>query len=183
MGKKLLLLVSAVIALIIIGFLTFIFRLKYEPAPSSGKVEEMVDANDLVAFGDVEGSYLYTPRNYGYYNEKNIYIVEKSFGDGEQYDDHYVVIKQGEEITDNPKSLVEQINSKYSLAKKLMDVRVISKHKIQVYKNNEKVKEEWFYKVTFAHGDDDYLSFISPAEDVNDRFNFFTKGYEQFLNF
>lgn len=180
MGKKLLLLFSAIIVLIITGFLTFIFMLKYEPAPSIGEVEEMVNANDLVEFGDVEVSYLYTPRNYGYYNENNIYIVEKSFGEGEQFDDQYVVIKKGEVITDNPKLLLEQIKSKYTLSDGLKDVQVISKHKIQAYKNKEKVKEEWFYKVTYAYDND---NFLSPAQDVNDRFNFFTKGYEQFLNF
>lgn len=183
MGKKLLLLFSAIIALIIIGFVTFIFLLKYEPAPSIREVEEMVNAKDLVEFGDVEGSYLDTPRNYGYYSETKIYIVEKFFGKGDQYDDQYVVIKKGEEITDNPKLLVEQIKSKYILSEGLKDVQVISKHKIEVYKNKEKVKEEWFYKVTYAYDDENHLSFISPAQDLNDKFNFFTKGYEQFLNF
>ncbi|WP_238937867.1 hypothetical protein AWH56_26730 [Anaerobacillus isosaccharinicus] len=71
MGKKLLFFFTAIIALIIIGFLTFIFMMKYEPTPRKGEVEEMVNANDLVEFGYVEGSYLYTPRNYGYYNDNS----------------------------------------------------------------------------------------------------------------
>lgn len=110
-------------------------------------------------------------------------IVEKSLGEGEQYDDQYVVIKQGEEITDNDKLLVEQIKNKYKSSDKLKNVQVKSKHKILVYKDNEKVKEEWFFKVAYAYNNDKFLSFISPKQEEEEKFNFFTKGYEQFLNF
>lgn len=173
------------IALIIIGLLTFKFLkiLFEEPTPNKSEVEEMVNVNDLVEFGNVEGSYLYTPKNFGYYNENCIYIVEKYLVNGEQYDDQYVVIKKGEKITSNDKLLVKQIKREYSSSGRLKDVQVKSKHKVLLYKDNEKVKEDWFFKVVFAADGRKILSFVSPKQDANDKFNFFTKGYEQFLNF
>jgi len=43
--------------------------MKYEPTPSKHTVEKMVQVNNLQEFADVEGSYLNTTKNFGYFNE------------------------------------------------------------------------------------------------------------------
>ena len=102
-------LVISFIAIATVPLLTLMFFMKYEPTPSKRTVEKMVQVNNLQEFGDVEGSYLYTPRNFGYFNENNIFVVEKSLGEEQQYNNQYVVIKPAEKITEDDQQLVEKI--------------------------------------------------------------------------
>jgi hypothetical protein len=183
MKKILLISITAIIALFIIGFFTFMFMMKYEPTPSKNEVEEMVNTTNLVEFGDVEGSYLYTPRNYGYYNSNKIFVVEKSLGEEEQFNDQYVVIKEGDAITQDDQVLVEKMKNHGVSENQMKNIQVKSKHKILVYKNGETVIEDWVFKVTYSYQDESYLSFVSPKQDEIYKFNFFTKGYKQFLMF
>lgn len=185
MKKKLLISFIGIIVLSIIVFLTFIFMFKYEPTPSKRAVEKMVQVNNLEEFGDVEGPFLYTPKNYGYYNDNNIFIVEKFLGRKEQYNNQYVVINPAEEITENDQKLVKeiQISLGIEISFGIESYNIKSKHKVIVYKNGEKVIEDWFFKITSTYNDYKYLSFVSPKQDNILFLNFFTKGYETFRDF
>ena len=98
-----------------------------------------------------------------------------------------MVIKQGEELTAHDKLVAEHTEKEYGSGR-LNNVQVKSRHKVLVYKEDKKVKEEWFFKITFTHHDKHYLSFVSPAPDEKHKlgfyqFSFFPKGYEPFIAF
>lgn len=184
MKKRLFLFFSSLIALITIGFLIFLFMFNYEPTPSKNNVEEMVSAKDLTEFGEVEGSYLLTPRNYGFYNKDSIYIVEQYLEKGKEYGEQYVIIEEGLELTDDDGQYINQIQAKDELRNDYIgDLEVISKHRMTVYKNNEKVEENWLFKITYKYDEDYFLTFLLPENIEEGRFNFFTEGYERFLQF
>ncbi|WP_407270413.1 hypothetical protein [Radiobacillus sp. PE A8.2] len=173
-------------ALCIVGVLAVWLIWKYEPVPNKSEVEEMVGAGNLVEFGEVEGSYLFTPRNYGYYNDENIYIVEQYLDKGEEYGNQYVLIGEGIELMASDEQAVNQVKSKYSeqiLQSHHENLQVLSKHQMSVYKDNEKVREAWLFKVTFDYDGAHFLSFVLPAQVEEDKFNFFEKGFEKLLQF
>lgn len=176
MGKRLLISMGALAAFVFLGFLIFVLMMEYEPAPSKRAVGELAHIYDLEKFGPVEGSLLYTPRNYGFFNEYNIVVVEQSLGEGNHYGHQYVLIKPAEELAKSEKEEIQK-----DLIDKNSDIR--SKHKIQVYKNGEKVEEEWYFKEISVYDGEIHLSFI-PIETINEnRFNFFTEGYTEFKDF
>ncbi|AQU79533.1 hypothetical protein AJGP001_09800 [Planococcus faecalis] len=184
MKKRLFIFFSSLIALITTGYLIFLFMFYYEPTPSKDNVEEMVSAKDLAEFGEVEGSYLLTPRNYGFYNKDSIYIVEQYLEKSEEYDQQYVLIEEGLELTEDDKQTINQLHAKDELqAGYVDDLKVISKHRMSVYKNNEKVEENWLFKITYKNDEDYFLTFIHSENIKEGKFNFFTEGYEQFLQF
>ena len=65
MRKRFLMVLASLVAVFGIGYLVILFIITYEPIPNKGDVEEMVGERDLVEFGEVEGAFLLTPRNYG----------------------------------------------------------------------------------------------------------------------
>lgn len=167
------------ISISIICLLTFMFIMKYESTPSKRTVEKMVQASNLQEFGDVEGSYLYTPNNYAYFNINNIFVVEKSLSEEEQYNNQYVIIKPAEKITEEDQELVEKIQEDITTD----SYNIKSRHKVIVYKNGKKVSEEFCLKIIFTYVESNHLSFVSLKEDDVYYFNFFTKGYNNFLDF
>ncbi|ANU09502.1 hypothetical protein A1A1_11987 [Planococcus antarcticus DSM 14505] len=184
MKKRLFIFFSSLIALLIMGYFIILFMFYYEPTPSKHNVEEMVSAKDLTDFGEVEGSYLRTPKNYGFYNKDSIYIVEQYLEKGEEYDKQYVIIEEGLELTDDDSQAINQILAKDELQTDyLSNLKVISKHRMTVYKNNEKVEESWLFKITYKYDEDYFLTFLLPENIEEGKFNFFAEGYEQFLQF
>ena len=155
------------------GILALCFIWKYDPVPNKNEVEEMVGAGNLVEFGEVEGSYLLTPRNYGFYNDKNIYIVEQYLYRGGEYGNQYVLIGKGTELTDGDERAINQVKSKFTKHGHYENSRVLSKHRMNVYKDKEKVREGWLFKVTFDYEDDHFLSFVLSEQVEEDSFNFF----------
>lgn len=184
MKKRLFIFLALLIALMISGYLIFLFMFYYEPIPNRNDVEELVGERNLVEFGKVEGSHLLTPRNYGFYNDESIYIVEQYLDKGGDYGNQYVVIKEGEHLTDEDEQALVQVNAKEAVhTGYLDDFQVRSKHRMIVYKNNKKIEENWIFKVTYKYDGDYFLSFLLPEDTDEDRFNFFTEGYEQFQQF
>jgi|GEM_PF-4409965 len=184
MKKRLFFFFSSLIALVTTGYLLFLFVFYYEPTPSKINVEEMVSAKDLKKFGEVEGSYLQTPRNYGFYNKDSIYIVEQYLEKGKEYADQYVIIEEGLELMDDDGQAINQIQAKDELQVDYVgDLEIISKHRMTVYKNNEKVEENWLFKITYKYDEEYFLTFILPENIEEGKFNFFAEGYEQFLQF
>lgn len=179
MKRKILFSLTAIIILLVSGLLVFLFMMRYEPEPSKREVERMAGTKNLQKIGDVEGSFLYTPRNYGFYNEKNIIVVEKSFGEEEEYNNQYVAIKPGEEIGGGHLTLEEKLRNLFPFTDR---IRVHSRHQVFVFKGGEMVREERFYKVTFAYQGQNYLSFVS-AQQEEERFNFSIKGFEELQDF
>lgn len=168
--------VGALLVFISLSLLFFAWAMKHEPQPGKDDAEELTRIYDLEEFGRVEGSLLYTPKNYGFFNEHTIVVVEQFLEKGEPYGDQYILIKAGEEL---PESELAKMQDE--LADKNAEIR--SKHEVQVYKSGKKAAEEWYVKKIAIQGDERYLSFI-PIEAVNgEGFNFFTEGYERFKDF
>lgn len=180
MIKRLFIFFASLIALFSIGFLIFLFMFYYEPTPNKGDVEKMVSERNLLEFGEVEGSYLLTPRNYGFYNDGRIYIVEQYLDKGGDYDNQYVVIEEGIELTGDDEQAINQIKNKFILQE---DFQIISKYQMTVYKNNEITEEYWLFKITYKYDGEYFLSFLLPEYVDEDSFNFFADGYKQFLQF
>lgn len=184
MRKRFLMVLTGLAALFGIGWLVLLFLISYEPTPNKGEVEEMVGERDLVEFGEVEGSFLLTPRNYGYYNELNIFIVEQYLDKGREYGGQYVVIGEGADLTGEDEEAISQIKAERALQEDYVgDLQIISKHRMTVYKDDEKIEENWLYKITYLYEGQPYLTFMLPVNEGENRFNFFTEGYEQFLQF
>ncbi|MBB5180421.1 hypothetical protein HNQ44_001849 [Planomicrobium koreense] len=184
MKKRLWLFLAMLIGLIAIGILLVLFMFYYEPAPDRNDVEEMVSASNLEEFGEVEGSYLLTPRNYGFYNDDSIYIVEQYLHEGGDYGNRYVVIKEGIAVTNDDEPAVDQIYAKGEVQDGYLDdFQIRSKHQMIVYTDNEKIEEKWIFKVTYKYDGVYFLSFLLPEETEENRFNLFTEGYQQFLEF
>lgn len=184
MKRRFLIVLASLVALFAIGYLIMLFMFTYEPTPDKSEVEEMVNERDLVEFGEVEGSFLLTPRNYGYYDEESIYIVEQYLDKGKEYGNQYVVIERGVELTGEDEQAINQIRAREAFQDSSShDLQVISKHRMTVYKNNEKTEENWLFKITYKYDGQYLLTFMLPETVEEDRFNFFTKGYEQFLQF
>ncbi|AQQ53327.1 hypothetical protein [Planococcus lenghuensis] len=146
MKRKWLLLLIAAPVLFVAGIVAFgWFMWVYEPVPNENEVEEMVGADDLTKFGEVEGSYLLTPRNYGYYDDEGIYIVKQYLDKGGEYGDQYVYIGEGMRLTDSDERAISQVEAKYAerlLQNHYENLHVISKHKMHVYRDDEKVEED-----------------------------------------
>lgn len=176
MVKRLLIAVGSLLVTSFLGYLIFGVFMKHEPEPSKGKVEALAHLYDLEEFGPVEGSLLYTPNNWGFFNGYTIVVVEQALGRGDQYADQYVLIKAGEKLGANEKEKIEESLSS-------LHAEVHSKHRLQVYKEDEKVAEAWYCKVIFTSGNERYLSFI-PVDAVDGQgFNFAAEGYTYFKDF
>ncbi|MFD1030163.1 hypothetical protein [Metaplanococcus flavidus] len=184
MKKRLVIVLASLIGLFTVGYLLMLFMFYYEPTPDKSDVEAMVNERDLQEFGEVEGSYLLTPRNYGYYNDHSIYIVEQYLDKGKEYGDQYVVIERGSELTEEDEPAIEKIQAREVFqSDHRYDLQVISKHRMTVYKNGDKVEEDWLFKITCQYDGSYYLTFILPEKIEESRFNFSTEGYDQFLQF
>ncbi|WP_422122302.1 hypothetical protein DHX103_10860 [Planococcus sp. X10-3] len=184
MKKRLFIVLASLAVLIGIGYLIMVFMFYYDPTPNKSDVENMVNERDLADFGEVEGAFLLTPRNYGYYNDDRIYLVEQYFDKGREYGDQYVVIDGGVEITGEDEQAIIRIQAEEEFLDAYTDdLQLISKHRMRVYKNDEKVMEDWLFKITYKYGEDYFLTFFLPETVGEDRFNFFTEGYETFLEF
>lgn len=176
MVKRLLMAAGALLGISFIGFLIFGAFMKHEPEPSKGDVEALVHLYDLEEFGPVEGSLLYTPNNWGFFNSHTIVVVEQGLGQGEQYGNQYILIKAGEKLAAPEKEKIEKGLNR-------LNAEVHSKHRLQAYKEGEKVAEEWYYKAVFTSGNEPYLSFI-PIDAVDGQgFNFAEEGYTYFKDF
>lgn len=176
MVKRLLMATGALLVINFIGLLIFGVFMKHGPEPSKGEVEALAHLYDLEEFGPVEGSLLYTPNNWGFFNGYTIVVVEQALGQGEQYADQYVLIKAGEKLAANEKEKIEESLSG-------LNAEVHSKHRLQVYKEDGKVAEAWYYKAIFISGNEPYLSFI-PFDAVDgEGFNFAEEGYSYFKDF
>lgn len=176
MAKRLLISFGALLAISLLGFRIFGLFMAYEPEPSKREAEALTHVYDLEEFGPVEGSLLYTPENWGFFNDYTIAIVEQQLGEGKAYADQYVLIKAGERLTENEKGELGK-----RLAGRNADVR--SKHKTQVYQQGNKISEAWYYKTIFTSGNERYLSFIPMGADDGQGFNFSREGYTYFKDF
>jgi len=99
-------------------------------------------------------------------------------GEEEQYNNQYVIIKPAEKITED-QQLVDKIQEDMTID----SYNIKSKHKVIVYKNGNKVSEELCLKIIFTYDESNHLSFVSLKEDDVYYFNFFRKGYDNFLDF
>ncbi|QKX52225.1 hypothetical protein HF394_17505 [Planococcus glaciei] len=99
MGKRIFFVMLAVCFLLFSLFSIYSFSMSHEPAPNKRQVEKSAAAFDLQKFGPVEGTFLHTPKNYGFYNKQRLYIVEQSFGDNEEFSNRYAVIESGVALT------------------------------------------------------------------------------------
>lgn len=184
MWKRFLMVLAGLVALFIVGYLVMLFMFTYEPTPDKRDVATMVSDRDLVEFGEVEGAFLLTPRNYGYFNDYRIFIVEQYLDKGGDYGDRYVVIDKGLELTEEDEEAINQIRAQEGFRDGYPEeLQVLSKHRMRVYKDDEQVIEDWLYKITYKNDGDSFLTFMLPENDGQDRFNFFTSGYDQFLQF
>lgn len=184
MVKRFFIVLASVMLVIAAGYLIMMFMFNYEPTPDKKDVEEMVKARDLVEFGEVEGSYLLTPRNYGFYNGDSIYIVEQYLDKGDEYGNQYVVIEEGVELKAEDDPAIEKIKARERFQDGYTDeLQVLSKHRMTVYKDNEEIESTWLYKITCKYEGSYFLTFLLPEKTGEDRFNFFTEGYEQFREF
>ncbi|RAZ77672.1 hypothetical protein [Planococcus halotolerans] len=184
MKKRFLMVLAGLAAVFVIGYLAMLFIVSYEPTPDQSDVEEMVHERGLVDFGEVEGAFLLTPRNYGYYDSENIYVVEQYLDKGGDYSNQYAVIEKGTALTDADEPAIEELTAKETFQNDYVDdFQVLSKHRVTVYKNEEKTEEHWFFKVSYKYDGDYSLSFVLPETNIENRFNFFAEGYEQFLQF
>lgn len=184
MLKRFFIVLASVILAVIAGFLIIRFMYMYEPTPNKGDVEDLVKARDLVEFGEVEGSFLLTPRNYGFYNDERIYIVEQYLDKGEDYGNQYVVIEEGAEMTAEDEPAIEQIKAREGFNDGYTnELQVLSKHRMAVHRDNEEIESTWLYKITYKYEGSYFLTFLLPEKTGGDRFNFFTEGYEQFREF
>ncbi|WP_033542053.1 hypothetical protein [Planococcus sp. CAU13] len=184
MLKRFFIVLASVILVIIAGFLIIRFIIMYEPTPNKADVEEMVKVRDLLEFGEVEGAYLLTPRNYGFYNGGSIYIVEQYLDKGGDYGDQYVVIEEGDELTADDEPSINQIKAKEEFQNEYInDIQILSKHRMTVHKGAEEVESAWLFKITYKYDGSHFLTFLLPEKTGEGRFNFFTEGYEQFREF
>lgn len=184
MLKRFFIVLASVILVISAGFLIIRFMYMHEPTPNKADVEEMVKERDLTEFGRVEGSFLQTPKNYGFYNGDSIYIVEQYLDKGDEYGNQYVVIEEGEELTAEDDSAINQIKTREGFDDGYTDeFEVLSKHWMTVYKDNAEIETAWLYKIIYKYDGSYFLTFLLPEESDEDRFNFFTEGYEQFREF
>ncbi|TAA71719.1 hypothetical protein [Planococcus salinarum] len=184
MRKRFLMVLASLAALVGIGWLAMLFMISYEPTPNKGEVEELVGERDLAEFGEVEGAFLLTPRNYGYYDSENIYVVEQYLDKGGDYGNQYAVIEKGTALTESDEPAIGELAAKETFQNEYVeDFQVLSKHRVTVYKNEEKTEEHWFFKVTYKYDGDYFLTFVLPEPAIENRFNFFAEGYEQFLQF
>ena len=184
MRKRFLMVLAGLASVVAVGYLAMLFIFHYEPTPDQSDVEEMVHERDLVEFGEVEGAFLQTPRNYGYFDGENIYVVEQYLDKGGDYSNQYAVIEKGTALTDADEPAIEQLEVKETFQNESVDdIQVLSKHRVSVYKNEEKTEEHWFYKVTYEYDGEYFLTFVLPEPAIDNRFNFFAEGYEQFLQF
>ncbi|RLQ91296.1 hypothetical protein [Planomicrobium sp. Y74] len=184
MRKRFLMVLAGLAAVVVVGYLAMLFIVIYEPTPNQGDVEEMVHERDLVEFGEVEGAFLLTPRNYGYYDSENIYVVEQYLDKGGDYGNQYAVIEKSTALTDADEPAIGELTAKETFQNDYVeDFQVLSKHRVTVYKNEEKTAEHWFFKVIYKYDGDYFLTFVLPERATENRFNFFAEGYEQFLQF
>lgn len=184
MRKRILMVLASLTALFGMSYLVLLFIVSYEPTPNQSDVEEMVHERDLVEFGEVEGSFLLTPRNYGYYDSENIYVVEQYLDKGGGYSNQYAVIEKGTALTDADEPAIEELTATETFQNEYVDdFQVLSKHRVTVYKNEEKTEEHWFFKVSYKYDGDYFLTFVLPETNIENRFNFFAEGYEHFSQF
>lgn len=184
MRKRFLMVLAGLAAVIVVGWLAMWFIATYEPTPDQREVEEMVHERDLVEFGEVEGAFLLTPRNYGYYDSENIYVVEQYLDKGGDYSDQYAVIEKGTALTEADGPAIAELTAKEPFQNDYVgDFQVLSKHKVTVFKNEEKIQEHWFFKVTYQYDGEYFLTFVLSEPAIENRFNFFAEGYEQLLQF
>lgn len=185
MAKRFLMATAALISLVVALFLIYSYSMANEPEPRKSAVERMVGASDLKEFGVIEGSFLDTPNNYGFYDANEIYVVERSLGDSETYNDKYVVIEAGEEPTEQDRIAIRNLE-KNMAALGLPDKYAFdSKHRIRVYAAGEMVQEEWMYKALIEVDGKMYLSFMPAGADGSGKgnFNLFEEGYIHFRDF
>lgn len=155
----------------------------HDPSPSKHDAEELVHAYDLKKFGEMESSYLKTPKNFGFYNEQRIYVVEQALGDREEDGERYAVINSGEPLTAEEEKLAAQYEEQLAAIDPSEQARVISKHKVAVYQKGEMIQSEWLFKAVYGIDGKKGLSFVPLPFADNLAFNLFTEGYEQFEDF
>ena len=180
MGKRIFFVMLAVCFLLFSLFFIYSFAMSHEPVPSKRIVENSVRDNGLHSFGPVEGAFLHTPKNYGFYNNHRFYVVEQSLGNPEELSSWYAVIETGEALTAEDEAALQLYAKKEN---PLNGLEYKSKHKMRVYQNGEVTKEEWLLKAVFSSDEDKYLSFVPLANPGNSGFNLFAEGYEKLLDF
>ncbi|MBZ5203032.1 hypothetical protein HU147_17665 [Planomicrobium chinense] len=180
MGKRIFFVMLAVCFLLFSLFFIYSFSMSHESVPSKRQVENTVSANDLQKFGPVEGAFLHTPKNYGFYNKHRLYIVEQSLGNHEEFSGWYAVIESGEALTAEDEAALQLYAKKEN---PLNGLEYKSKHKMRVYQNGEVTKEEWLLKAVFFPDEGRYLSFVPLADPGDPGFNLFAEGYKKFLDF
>lgn len=183
MIRRFFLLLSIATAVILVLFLSYRFSMAHAPSPNKHDAEELVHAYDLKKFGKMESSYLETPKNFGFYNEQCIYVVEQALGDREEYTDRYAVIDSGEPLTSEEEKLAEQYKAQLSAIDPSEQVHIISKHKVAVYQKGEMIQSEWLFKAVYGIDGKKGLSFVPLPFADNLAINLFTDGYEQFKDF
>lgn len=150
--------------------------------PRGSKIEKFVEYSDLKKLGPVESGLLYTPKNYGYYNDNNIYIVEIYFGKdkGDYYDTSYIKIYKQEILNTADQSNMDKITAHLSVVGNSENVNLVGKNRVDVVENGKIIHSQWYYKVIYTAMDENQLAFISA--DFN-RINTFNAGYERLFNF
>ncbi|MDN7242230.1 hypothetical protein QWY14_10495 [Planococcus sp. N028] len=179
-----LLIVSAVLLVLFLSY-TYTMLPGNDPTPSKHDAEKLVRAYDLKKFGSVESSYLHTPKNFAFYNEHHIYVVERALGRREEYVDRHAVIAIGEELTAAEEKLAEAYEDYLtSTVPSIKEVRVLSKHEVTVYENGEEIHSEWLFKEVSVYEEQTILTFTTLQLNTDgSEINLFADGYEQFLDF
>lgn len=180
MGKRIFFVMLAACFLLFSLFSVYSFSMSHEPAPSKRQVEKTVAAYDLQKFGPVEGTFLHTPKNYGFYNKQRLYIVEQSFGDNEEFSNRYAVIESGVALTAEDEAALQLYAKREN---QLNGLEYKLKHKMLVYQDGKAIKEEWLLKAVFSSDEGKYLSFVPLANPGDSGFNLLGEGYKKFLDF
>ncbi|MCT4786133.1 hypothetical protein ACFQO8_11980 [Exiguobacterium aestuarii] len=152
----------------------------YEPTPSKAEVENLVRHFALEEFGDVEGDYFESPKNYAYFTDNHLYVVDRL----ENPMQSYVVIDRGKPVPLLAQDDVQRILDDYAtetLAPE--DLEVTTMHEVTVLVAGSPPYTEQLFKVTVSYDDKKHLSFVSPDQLDRHRLNFFTDGYEMFSDF
>lgn len=183
MRKRLYYAALALTVLLLSSFLIYSFSMSYEPTPSKSKVEETVKAYDLEEFGAVESSLLYGLKNYGFYNSHHLYIVERSFGDNEEFSNKLAVIDSGEALNSEEEKLAAQLR-RYRLATSPVEkLEYETKHKVRIYQHGKLINQAWFLKVISSIDGENHLSFQPLKNPEESGFNLFKEGVKTFSDF
>ncbi|WP_214828437.1 hypothetical protein [Exiguobacterium algae] len=174
--KKVMYLIAG--GLIVVSFGWWGWVMTNDPTPSKSEVQNLVRHFALEEFGDVEGDYFESPKNYAYFTDDHLYVVDRL----ENPIQSYVVIDRGKPISLLAQDEVQRILDEYATVAQ-EDIEVTTTHQVTVFVAGSPPYTEQLIKVIVPYDDEKHLLFMSPDQMDRPRLNFFTGGYEMFSDF